>query len=85
VARLRTALAYGRPDGPTLERLHASLVAAIDDQLLTVHQVDRAHDPGAARAIIGDELQAFIDDPDAPALLGRPRSLDRILTLIERL
>jgi hypothetical protein len=85
VMRLRTGLAYGRPDGPTLERLHATLVEAIDDQLRAVHHVDRTDDPLAARALVGDELQAFVDDPDAAASLANPRTLDRTLTLIERL
>ncbi len=85
VMRLRTGLAYGRPDGPTLERLHVTLVDAIDDQLRTVHHVDRNEDPVAARALLGDELQAFLDDPDAPESLAQPRTLERMLTLIERL
>jgi hypothetical protein len=84
VMRLRAGLAYGRPDGITLERLRATLVEVIDDQLLVVHRIDRAADPAAAAAVLGPELQRFVDDPDASAIT-RPDRLDRTLTLIERL
>jgi hypothetical protein len=84
VMRLRAGLAYGRPDGITLERLRATLVDVIDDQLLTAHQIDRAADPVAAAAVLGPELQHFVDDPDASALT-QPDRLEHTLTLIERL
>jgi hypothetical protein len=85
VMRLRSGLAYGRPDGASLEHLRLSLVELVDDQLLAVHRIDRRNDPGAARVVLGDELDAFVNDPGAAAVLLKPRSLDRILTLIERL
>ena len=85
VMRLRTGLAYGRPDGVSLANLRVSLVDLIDDQLRAVHNIDRSRDPEAARAVIGDDLSAFIDDPDAADKLTQPRSLDHILTLIEQL
>jgi hypothetical protein len=86
VTRLRTGLAYAGPNGLVFEQLHGSLVDVIDDQLRVAHQIDRASDPDAARAVIGDELQAFIDDRDtATTALARPRRLDHILTLIEQL
>lgn len=85
VARLRTGLAFGRSDGPTLDRLHASLVDIIDDQLRSAHQIDRLDDPVASSALLGDALVAFIDHPDAPASLADPATLDRTLSLIERL
>jgi hypothetical protein len=86
VARLRTGLSHAGPNGPVLEQLHDSLVNVIDDQLRVAHQIDRSLDPVAARAVIGDELHAFIDDPaTATADLAHPRRLDRILTLIEHL
>jgi hypothetical protein len=86
VARLRTGLSYAGPNGPVLEQLHESLVNVIDDQLLVVHQIDRSVDPVAARAVIGEDLHAFIDDrAAATAALAQPRRLDRILTLIEQL
>ncbi len=85
VTRLRSGLAYGRADGASLERLRASLVDLVDDQLRSVHRIDRRVDPEAARVVLGDELDAFVNDPDGAAVLLKPRSLDRILTLIERL
>ncbi len=85
VERLRAGLAHGRPDGVMLERLHTNLVDIIDDQLRAAHQIERVEDPSAARSVLGDELQSFIDDPNAPATLLRPDRLDRVLTLIERL
>lgn len=86
VTRLRTGLAYAGPNGLVFEQLHESLVDVIDDQLRVAHQIDRASDPDAARAVIGDDLQAFIDDrAAATTTLARPRRLDHILTLIEQL
>ncbi|MGA7756879.1 MAG: hypothetical protein WBL31_12600 [Ilumatobacteraceae bacterium] len=85
VMRLRSGLAYGRADGASLENLRLSLVDLVDDQLRSVHRIDRREDPERARAVLGHELDAFVNDPDAAAVLLKPRSLDRILTLIERL
>jgi hypothetical protein len=85
VMRLRSGLAYGRADGASLENLRVSLVDLVDDQLRSAHRIDRREDPVAARVVLGDELDAFVNDPDAAAVLLKPRSLDRILTLIERL
>jgi hypothetical protein len=85
VTRLRSGLAYGRADGVTLDNLRLSLIELVDDQLRAVHRVDRSEDADAARAVIGSELDVFVNDPDAAATLLQPRSLDRILTLIERL
>jgi hypothetical protein len=85
VMRLRSGLAYGRPDGASLESLRVSLVDLVDDQLLSVYRIDRCNDPDAARVVLGDELDAFVNDPDAATVLLKPRSLDRILTHIERL
>jgi hypothetical protein len=85
VMRLRSGLAYGRADGASLQNLRVSLVDLVDDQLRSVHRIDRREDPEAARVVLGDELDAFVNDPDAAAVLLKPRSLDRILTLIERL
>lgn len=84
VMRLRAGIAYGRPDGITLERLRATLVDVIDDQLLLAHQIDRATDPIAAAEVLGPELQRLVDDPDASAL-ARPDHLEHTITLIERL
>lgn len=86
VTRLRTGLASAGPDGPVFERLHESLVEVIDDQLRVVHQIDPASDPEAARAVLGEELHAFVHDgATATRELARPRRLDHILTLIEQL
>jgi hypothetical protein len=83
VMQLRTGLAYGRPDRASLVSLRASLIELIDDQLRTVHQIDLAEDPDGARAVIGDDLYVFVDDPDSATMLTQPRNVDRILTRIE--
>ena len=85
VMQLRTGLAYGRPDRASLVQLRSSLIELVDDQLRTVHHVDLAEDPDGARAIIGDDLYAFVDDPDSAGMLTEPRRVDHILTLIERI
>lgn len=85
VMQLRTGLAYGRPDRASLVRLRASLIELVDDQLRTVHHVDLAEDPDGARAVIGDDLYAFVIDADSAGMLTQPRNVDRILTLIERI
>lgn len=85
VTQLRSGLAYGRADDVAQERLYATLVELIDDQLVSVHFIDRASNPAAARAVIGDELDVFVNDPRAARKLVQPRSLDRILTAIEKI
>jgi len=85
VKQVRTGLAYGRTDGLSRERLHAGLVAIVDDQLRAAHEIDRAVDPVAARTVLGDELAAFVEATEPPATLSKPRELDRLLTRIEQL
>ncbi|HYN32649.1 MAG TPA: hypothetical protein VES40_08495 [Ilumatobacteraceae bacterium] len=85
VMQLRTGLAYGQPDRASLVSLRASLIELVDDQLRTVHQIDLAEDPDGAREVIGDDLYAFVDDPDSAIMLTQPRNVDHILTLIERI
>jgi hypothetical protein len=85
VERLRADLAHGRPDSIAPERLHLALVEIIDDQLRSTHHLERRDDPEAASAVLGDELQQFVDDPDAAAALLRPKRLGHLLDLIERL
>ena len=85
VMRLRSGLAYGRRETASLERLRASLVDLVDDQLRAVHQIDRVEDPDAARAVLGEQLSAFVDDPQSARGLERPQQLDRIVTLIEQI
>jgi len=85
VTRLRIGLAYGRYDDGSLERLRASLVELIDDQLLAVHSIDRSVDPAAADEVLGDELSEFVRDPATARRLDTPRLLAHTVTLIERL
>lgn len=85
VTRLRSGLSHGQTDHLSAERLHAGLVAIIDDQLTAGHQIDRHADPVAAAALIGPELTRFIDDPGARIAVPGTAQLDRILTQIERL
>ena len=85
VMRLRSGLVYGRRDDVSLDRLRTGLVELVDDQLLAAYQIDRVEDPAAARAVLGDELFAFVDDPKTAHGLARPQQLDRILTLIEQI
>jgi hypothetical protein len=85
VMQLRTGLAYGRPDRASLLQLRATLVDLVDDQLRAVHLIDRAQQPEAARAVMSDDLYAFVTDPDSATMLTEPRRVDHIVTLIERL
>jgi hypothetical protein len=85
VMQLRAGLAYGRADRASLVQLRSALIELVDDQLRTVHHVDLAEDPDGARAIIGDELHAFVGDADSARMLTEPRRVDRIVTLIERI
>jgi hypothetical protein len=85
VMRLRSGIVYGQPGSNSLERLRATLVDLVDDQLLAAHQIDRVEDPDAARAVLGDDLFAFVEDSGAADELAEPRQLDRIVTLIERI
>ena len=85
VMRLRSGLTYAQHDDVALERLRASLVDLVDDQLMAAHQIDRTEDPDAARKVIGDELYAFVEGTATARRLAQPRSLDHILTLIEQI
>ena len=85
VNQVRTGLAYGRNDGLSRERLHTSLVAIVDDQLRSAHQIERTADPATARAVMGTDLAAFVEAATPPDVLSRPRELDRLLTRIEQL
>jgi len=84
VMRLRSGLAYTRDD-ESLERLRASLIELIDDQLQAVHHIDRVDDPEGACAVLGRDLSTFVDDPHAARRLARPNQVDRVLTLIEQI
>lgn len=85
VARLRSGLAYGRQNDAAFDRIRDSLVELIDDQLLAAHDIDRRRNPTDARAVLGPELAAFVDDEHSAEVLARPRTLVRIVTLIEQL
>jgi hypothetical protein len=85
VMRLRSGIVYGQRGSNSLERLRTTLVDLVDDQLRAAHQIDRGEDPDAARAVLGDDLYAFVDDPGPADELADPRQLDRIVTLIEQI
>lgn len=85
VMRLRSGLVYGRRDDTSLERLRATLVELVDDQLRAVYQIDRVEEPDRARVVLGDQLWRFVDDPRTAHELARPNQLDRTLTLIEQI
>lgn len=84
VTLLRQGLSYGRQDNQIPERLYHSLVALVDDELTVSHGIDRALDPDAARAVIGDDLARFIESPDRARSLSID-GLSRIVTSIERI
>lgn len=84
VTLLRQGLSYGRHDNQIPDRMYVSLVALIDDELAVSHGIDRVSEPDAARAVIGDDLMRFIDDPPAAKSLSL-EGLTAIVTLIERI
>lgn len=84
ITLLRQGLSYGRHDNQIPERLYASLVTLVDDELAVGHGIDRAADADAARTILGDELTWFLDSPDAARSLGL-EELTRMVASIERI
>ena len=82
VSTLRARIAHGSHAGGT-ERVHALLVELLDDQLAAAHGIDRATDPAAARAILGDELFSFATDPTAARSIAKRRNLEGIVARIE--
>jgi hypothetical protein len=82
---LRMRLAAPDPHGSTARELYASLVGLIDDQLLGVHGIDRAHDPDAARLVLGPELTGFVAAGQPSARLTSVRVLRGIVQRIEQL
>jgi hypothetical protein len=85
VMRLRSGLTYAQHDDAALDQLRAGLVELVDDQLRTVHDIDREADPDTARIVVGGELWSLIDGSTPSRRLAEPRTLDRVLTLIEQL
>lgn len=83
VRTIRSSIVFGRWLGAN--QLHARLVAVIDDRLAERHGIDRQAQPDLAAAVIGPELQRFIDDAGDTDALPPTRRLERIVTLIERL
>jgi hypothetical protein len=81
---LRQALAVGTSDSRHAQRLREQLVALVDDELRTVHGIDRHTHPDAAREVLGDELDRFVSDARPDATLTA-RGIERIVTLIEQL
>jgi len=84
ITLLRQGLSYGRHDNQIPERVYSSLVTLIDDELAVSHGIDRASDPVAARAVLGDDLQRFIDEPVGSRTLSLERLSD-IVTEIEQI
>ena len=84
VLRLRSGLAHTRDDA-SLERLRATLVELVDDQLEAVYHIDRTVDPEGARVVLGRDLSTFVDDSHAADRLARPTEVARVLTLIEQI
>lgn len=78
-------LPMGPDDWRGAARLHARLVELVDDRLATGHSVDRHHDPDTARAILGDDLSRFVDDPDAARSLTSEATVERVVARIEAL
>jgi hypothetical protein len=63
----RLAATLRPPHDPHLvaSQVHATLVGIVDERLLAHHGVDRAADPDAARAVMGDVLADYIERPPA--------------------
>lgn len=81
---LRQALAAGSVDPRHAQRLRDQLVTIVDDELRTVHGIERHTDPDAARTVLGDELDRFVSDAHPDTRLT-PSDITRIVTLIEQL
>ena len=85
VRALRSSLVLGRTPGGDTDRLHATLVEVIDDQLQHAHGVDRQLQATEAHALLDPELRRFVEHPDAAPELAAASHVQRIVTLIERL
>ncbi len=85
VRALRSGIVFSRSRSSYSERLHAPLIAIIDDQLAFAHGIDREADPEAADAVLGAELAAFVRQSDDDESYLDPTNLDRIVTQIEQL
>lgn len=81
---LRQALSVGNADVRHTRRLRDQLIAIVDDELTSVHGIDRRTDPDAARAVLGEELDRFVSDERADTALTA-RGVTHIVSLIEQL
>lgn len=83
-ATLRQAMSGGGSSQHHARRVREQLIAIIDDQLVTVHGIDRDVEPDRARRLLGPELTRLVDDPTSIDRLTE-RRLDRLLTEAEAL
>ncbi len=83
--RNRPTITRGEPRTEPVDDIVASLIAVIDDHLLSDHEIDRSLDPASAARVLGPDLTRFVTDPSAARSMTRRRSLGRTLTLIEHL
>lgn len=83
VRSIRSTIVFGRWLGSN--QLHERLVAIIDDRLEARHGLDRFTDPDGAGAVLGPELQRFIQSAGDDDRLPPVRELQRIVDRIERL
>jgi hypothetical protein len=85
VSRIKLHLYDESGSGRASGRLHLTLVELIDDRVLSRHGIDRAIQPDAARAAMGDTLHRFVTAPLSQRDMADRRMLDRVLTCIEDL
>lgn len=85
VKNLRTSILFGRSLSGSTELLHENLIKVIDDQLLHAHGIDRAAEPAAAAATIGQALTAFVTEAEAVESVADTKQLSHIITLIEQI
>jgi len=79
--RLGDAIAEPRPrDG-----LRPIFTAVIDERLAANHGIDRRTDPERARAVLGEQLCAYLDHPPGKPMRYTRRQLDALITRIEDL
>jgi len=76
---------FGTVHASPADEIVDSLLAVIDDRLLTEHGVDRSVDPAAAAEVLGPDLTRFLTDPASRLSMTQPRSLTHTLELIEQL
>ena len=85
IGTIRMRIHSAEIHGANGSRLHSGLVEIVDDQLSSVHGIDRFADPAAARRVLGDELMQFVSGPPPTRLITDPVSLGHIVSLIEQI